>query len=82
MGAQHRTVTIHFAIEGLARSADADQIVQELGSRFASSACDPARAIFTVALDPAIHSFDDVRAAVRAFGARRSRQYLAVVMSP
>lgn len=42
----------------------------------------PQWEVFSLELDPALHSFADVRRAVVAVGVERGRRYLAVIMSP
>ncbi len=79
---------VSFTVEGLMRhdsdggAAPAD-IIRALGKRgFAKARFDPGLKLFSVEIDPAVHSFADVRRAVSDLGRRKGLTYLAVVMSP
>lgn len=81
-------VRVNFTVEGRMRygsdgaAASAD-IVRALGEHgFAEARFDPGLELFSVQIDPATHSFSDVRRAVSDLGRRKGLIYLAVVMSP
>jgi len=81
--------TINFTVQGLigygagGGAAVRDEVVSALdrhglrGARF-----DPGLEVFSVELDPAVHSFSDVRRVIEDLGKRKGLVYLAVVMSP
>ncbi len=79
---------VSFTVQGLTRygsdlgAAPAD-IIRALGEEgFAQVRFDPALELFSVEIDPAVHSFSEVRRAVSDLGRRKGLKYLAVVMSP
>jgi hypothetical protein len=75
---------LNFIVQGLNPSAAAaGEIVRTLSEHgFGAPRFDFRSEIFSVELDPAIHSFADVRRAIGALGKSQGLVYLAVVMSP
>ncbi|HKD66614.1 MAG TPA: hypothetical protein VKB84_07210 [Candidatus Binataceae bacterium] len=79
---------INFTVEGLidraAGSGDApyDILRTLIDHQLGDGGFDPATQLFSVEIDPAAHSFADVRRAVADLGKRKGLVYLAVVMSP
>jgi hypothetical protein len=79
---------LNFTIQGLSEcaaiAAEArDQVLFALAQHGLEQALfDPKLQIFSVEIDPALHSFSDVRRAIAALGEDKGRVYLAVIMSP
>jgi hypothetical protein len=75
---------ISFIVQGLSPSAAAaGEIVRALHEHnFSGARFDSGTHIFSVEIDPAVHSFADVRRAIDALGKSQGLVYLAVVMSP
>ncbi len=81
--------TINFAVEGMRQrggllsTGDPAAVLRALEEdRIGGPRFDDQREIFTVELDPAVVSWNEVRDAVRRAGEREGRILLAVVMSP
>jgi hypothetical protein len=77
--------TVNFTVQGLVdyRVGGAEALVRALTDCGISGACfDPDLELFSVEIDPAVHSFADVRRTVSAVGKRKGLVYLAIVMSP
>jgi hypothetical protein len=74
---------INFIVEGLNPSpAAAGEIVRTLlEHNFTGARFDPATDIFSVEIDPAAHSFADLRRVIATLGKSKRLVYLAVVMS-
>ena len=80
---------VNFTVQGLmGYGADGDaaahrEIVRALNEHALGSArFDPGLGVFSVEIDPAVHSFSDLRRVIGDLGKRKGLVYLAVVMSP
>ncbi len=79
---------INFTVQGLtAKGAQAAaaraEILRTLDEyRIGQAGFEPGLETFSVEIDPAVHSFSDVRRAIGALGKSKGLVYLAVVMSP
>jgi hypothetical protein len=68
---------------GLTGAAAVDEILRALNdNNFGEARFDRGLEVFSVEIDPAVHSFSDVRRLIDALGRRRGLVYFAVVMSP
>ncbi|GEM_PF-4937861 len=79
---------ISFIVQGLSEgktiAADArDEVLLALAERgFNHPRFDAGAQVFSVEIEPGLHSFADVRRTIGLLGKRKARLYLAVVMSP
>jgi hypothetical protein len=78
---------VSFSVEGLSdcdaiAAHERDDLLHTLAEEGFEVSFDPGPRIFSVQLDPALHSFADVRRAIATAGQRRGQLYLALVMSP
>jgi hypothetical protein len=78
--------TVNFEVQGLPSgvtdSGVQNDILRVPQAHFSAPRFDRDLGIFSVELDPAVHSFADLRRAIEVLGKRRGLVYLAIVISP
>lgn len=78
------SVRINFTVTGLApvRRERAAVVRALAAGGLGEARFDPQLEIFSLEMDPKLHSFADIRRVIAAAGELRKRRYLAVIMSP